>query len=162
MPAFLPVLIFFASLRWIFKGSLSKTEHSIAYLVGVLGALTGCFTLYRLIKDVGVWPIELRDGLSIVLPIVTLGLGIFILVKTRRNKLLNPFRSILCMQIAYIANSLLFLISYSNGWQNNSTWGSWGGWQIGAYCFFLTVLVYSTQIILVLNKVLINIRKNTE
>ena len=156
LPAILPVLVFFASLRWLFSQSVSKTEHSIAWLFGILGALTGCFTLYRWIKDIGVWPDEIKERFSIILPIVTLGLGFYILVKTRRNTFLNPFRSILCMQIAYIASSLLFLISYWDGWQNNSTWGLWGGWHIGAYCFLITVLIYLTQIALIVSNALTN------
>ena len=149
LPAFLPVLVFFASLRWIFKRSPSKTEHSVAYLASASSSLMVCFTLYNWIREGVEWPIEIREGLSIVFPIITLGLGIFILVTTRRNRLLNPFRSIFCMQIAYIANSLMFLVSYWGGWQNNSILG---GWQVGAYCFLITVLVYSTQIILILGK----------
>jgi hypothetical protein len=135
LPAFFPVLITMALLRWHIQGTLSRPECFIAYLVSaasVMITLSVCFE--------NGWPKELKERLIIVIPILALALGIFALFRNRQNMPLNPFRAIAAMQIAYMVNCLLCLT------------GFFGGWQIGAYCCLAAVVVYLIQMILVFRK----------
>lgn len=138
-PFFLPVFIAIASLRWLIAGSLSRPERLIAYLVSAVSAVLVCISLSSIIEDNG-WPPYFQEGLMIVFPIMTLGFGIFYLIRTRHDLEIKPFQAIMSMQTAYLANGLLCLIGLSPDL------------QIGAYCSLVTVLAYLTQIILVLRK----------
>jgi hypothetical protein len=132
LPAFLPVLITIATLRWLIKETLSLSERMIAY---VLSATSVCITLSLLLKNG--WPKEIKDWFIIVIPVIALVFGIFVLLRNRHNTTLTPFLTIIAMQIAYMVNCLLCLT------------GFFGGWQIGAYCSLVTVIVYLIQMILV-------------
>ncbi len=136
-PAFLPILITIASIRWLFITSISKTELSLAWSAGFAATALICFSLLNIIKNNG-WPAELREWLSLVIPVLILGLGIFTLIRTRQDRKFRQYRAIMSMQIAYIANCLLCLISL------------FGGWQIGAYFCLVTVIAYVNQIISVI------------
>jgi hypothetical protein len=132
-PFFLPVLVTIASLRWLISTKLSQAERLIAYLVS---AISICVTLSGYATHLE-WPNEFKAWLGFLFPLVTLGFGIFALLKTRQIVILYPFRAIMSMQIAYMANCLLCLSSF------------FGLWMIGAYCSLLTVVAFLIQIILV-------------
>jgi hypothetical protein len=136
-PALLPVLIAIALLRWLISTTISRTELNMAGFVGAGSTVLVCFTISGMITTIGGWPGDLKEWLSIVLPVVTLGFAVFALLKTRQNLMFKPFRAIMSMQIAYIANCLLCLSSF------------FGEWQIGAYFCLITVIVYLIQMILV-------------
>jgi hypothetical protein len=132
-PFFLPLFITIASLRWLFSTQLSRPERVFAYLVSaaLIGVtLSGYGTSYE-------WPDQFGEWLGFVFPFVTLGFGIFALLRTRKNAMLKPFGAVLSMQVAYLANCLLCLSSF------------FGRWEIGAYCSLVTAIVYVTQMILV-------------
>jgi hypothetical protein len=133
LPFFLPVLVTIASLRWLLSKALSGTERLIAYLVS---AVMVCATLSIYVTN-DAWPNEFNEWLGFCLHIATLGLGIFALLRTRRNAALCSFRAILSMQIAYLSNCLLCLSSFFDQW------------QVGAYCSLVTVIVYLTQTMLI-------------
>ena len=133
LPAFLPLIIAGLSLRWLFSKKLSSSEQAIAYIVSLA---SGCVTLsFYLISDYG-WPTDFKEWLTYVIPLITLGLGIFTLLSRRRNLTKKPFLAIKSMQIAYLANILLCLT------------GFFGEWQIGAYFSLITVGAYLSQMIL--------------
>jgi hypothetical protein len=135
-PALLPALITLASLRWLISDTLSPPERVICYLAG--GACTAmvCVTLYSFIQDSG-WPKAITEWLTIIFPIMTLGFGIFALLRIRHKLMLKPYLAIMSMQFVYLANSLLCLCAFFREW------------DLGAYFVLVTVLAYLIQIILV-------------
>ena len=137
LPAFLPVIIPIASLRWLFATTLSKPERAIAYFASAIGAVIVCITLSGIATNLEGWPTNLIEWLSIIIPLVTLGVGLFTLFRTRKNLIVKPFLPIMMLQIIYLADCLLCLISF------------FGEWQIGAYLSLVTAIAYLTQIILV-------------
>jgi hypothetical protein len=136
MPFFLPALITIASLRWLISGTLSRSERMIVY---VMSAASVCITLSFIVNPSG-WPTDLIEWLIMVIPLVTFGFGIISLLRTRYNVMLKPFRAIMSMQVAYLANCLLCLSAF------------FGQWQIGAYCSLVTAIVYLIQMILVFRR----------
>ena len=96
-----------------------------------------CFTLFSFITNIEGWPTDVNEWLSLIFPVVTLVFGIYVLIRSRKNLIINPFLATFSMQVAYIANCLLCLTSF------------FGEWQIGAYFCLITIIVYLIQIILV-------------
>jgi hypothetical protein len=136
-PAFLPLLITVVSLRWLFATTLSRTELTIAHSAGAVSIALVCITLFGFIRNIEWWPTDVNEWLTLIFPVVTLVFGIYVLIRSRKNLIINPFLAIFSMQVAYIANCFLCLISF------------FGEWQIGAYFCLITVIVYLIQIILV-------------
>ncbi len=136
-PAFLPLLITVVSLRWLFAPTFSRIEVIIAHFAGAVSIALVCFTFFSFITNIGGWPTDINEWLSLIFPVVTLVFGIYVLTRSRKNLMHNPFLAIFSMQVAYVANCLLCLISF------------FSEWQIGAYFCLITVIAYLIQIILV-------------
>ena len=134
LPTFFPIPVVIGLLRLLITKKLSLPERLVAYFMSMMSVVV-TLTIYT--KDNG-WPAGTNDWFGFVLPLITIGLGVFILVSTRRDAMLQPYRAIMSMQIAYVANALLCLGAF------------FGQWQIGAYFSLVTVIVYLTQIIMVL------------
>ena len=130
VPFFLSVLVSSASLRWIVSGTLSRPERMIAHFVSVAIA---SMTLSLYWDDV-TWPSNIREWLALATPVSTLILGVYIVIRSWRMPSLRELSALMSMQVAYLANCLLCLISFV------------GGWQIGAYFALVTAVVYSAQI----------------
>lgn len=133
LPAFFPIPVVIGLLRLLITKKLSLPERLVAYFMSMMSVVV-TLTIYA--KDNG-WPAMSNDWFGFVLPLITIGLGVFILVSTRDVKL-KPYRAIMSMQIAYLANALLCLGAF------------FGQWQIGAYFSLVTVIIYLAQIIMVL------------
>jgi len=131
-PFFLPALVTSASLHWLITKRLSRSGNTIAYLIS---AAMICLML-SVYGAADRWPGEFKEWLAFVLPFVTMGFGVFALLKTRLNATLRLFGPTISLQVAYLANCLLCL----------SSW--FGQWQIGAYCSLVTAIAYVIQIIL--------------
>ncbi len=136
-PAFLPLLITVESLRWIFAQTLSRTEVIIAHFAGAVNIALVCFTLWGFVKNIGGWPTGANEWLSLISPFVTLAFGIYAMTISLKSLKFKSFMAVFSMQVAYVANCLLCLISF------------FGEWQIGAYFCLITVIAYFIQIILV-------------
>lgn len=137
LPAFLPVLIAVLSLRWLFSTTLSSAEQVIAYIVSLASAVV-TLSIYFIIHSG--WPSDFIGWLVYVIPLITLGLGITVIITHRKNMKIKPFLAVISLQTAYLANILLCLI------------GFFGGWQFGAYLTLLTACAYLIQTILVIKK----------
>jgi hypothetical protein len=136
-PAFLPLLITVVSLRWLFAPAFSRTEVIISHFAGAVSIGLVCYTLFSFLTNIGGWPTGLNEWLSLIFPFVTLAFGVYVLIRSRKSLIYMPFMAIFSMQVAYVANCLLCLISFH------------GEWQIGAWFCLITVIAYLIQIILV-------------
>lgn len=126
IPFFLPVVIGFASLRWIFVNDLSTVEKILAYTISTV--LTGfIFFIYVYFMN---WPNEVKDLVSYILPYVVYTFGIASFVFLRKN----PYSTIMLMQIAYISNTLFCFVVFFDLLQT------------GAYLTLLTSFIYAVQI----------------
>jgi len=83
------------------------------------------------------WPEGIQDWLSFVVPPVTLFLGAYFLIKNSRSLVSREFNLVLAMEIAYLSNGLLCLITF------------FGEWQVGAYFALVAVSAFIVQIALV-------------
>ena len=131
-PFFLPVLITTALIRWLFLKKQSQKEIIAGYIVG--GAMLAV-TFSGYIKNYS-WPDSLRTQIAFMAPIMILAFGVFIVLKNRRKLIPGPAAAIIVMQVAYLANCLLCLISFIDSW------------QIAAYLSLATAMAYLAQIIL--------------
>ena len=129
-PFFLPILISITSLRWHTSMKLSQPERVIAYLVSTAMV---CVTLSGYVMQYGL-PNKFKEWIGFFFPFIILAIAFFILLRTQQNAAFKPYRAIITMQTAYLANSLLCLSAF------------WGAWQIGAYCSLVTTIVYLIQI----------------
>jgi uncharacterized membrane protein (UPF0136 family) len=131
-PFFLPVLILPAVVRWLFLKKHSQIEIIAGYIVGT--AILGItFSAYLLVYE---WPWNTRSQIAFLSPIIILAFGIFIVLRNRKKLIPGPAGAIVVMQVAYIANCLLCLIT------------SIDGWQMAAYLSLATSVAYLAQIIL--------------
>ena len=130
LPAFFPLPVTIASIRWLIIKELSRTERMIAYFLSVASIFV---TLAVYITDVK-WPEEPKERIAFLFPLIITGFGIFILIRMRHKEMYKPYNAILSMQVAYMANSVLCLAS------------SLGQWESGAYLILVTVTAYLTQI----------------
>ncbi|HLY61902.1 MAG TPA: hypothetical protein VKV95_14235 [Terriglobia bacterium] len=130
---FLAPLAFAGSIRWNMSGSFSHLERAIAY---VLSAAMVASTVHLYMSSEG-WPEGIQDWLSFVVPPVTLFLGAYFLIKNSRSLVSREFNLVLAMEIAYLSNGLLCLITF------------FGEWQVGAYFALVAVSAFIVQIALV-------------
>jgi hypothetical protein len=132
IPFFLSVLVSAASVRWMISGLPSRPERAIAYVASSMMA----FSTLSLYLDIDAWPSGMQEWLSMTIPLLTLLLGVYVVIKNLRNKGPKEVSAVMAMQIAYLSNALLCLI------------GFFGEWQIGAYFVLVTSIVYLLQIVL--------------
>ncbi len=131
-PFFLPVLITPAVVRWLFLNKHSQKEIIAGYIVGaaiLAVTFSGYVSGYK-------WPQNTQSQIAFVSPIIILAFGIFIVLRNRKKLVPGPAGAIVLMQVAYIANCLLCLISFMDDW------------QIAAYLSLATAIAYLAQIVL--------------
>jgi hypothetical protein len=136
IPFLLPIVISGMFIRRNFSGSLSLLEQVFAYLAGISAA---CATLSMyLIVGFNVHgrssDVDYLLLYAMVSPVIILAIGGYLVIRNCRIGKLRDLSAVMAMQVAYIGNCApcLFL--------------SFGGWDIGAYCAILTVVVYFFQI----------------
>ena len=125
-PFFMAVPVSLGYIRWIITGRLSRAERVFGYLAGGLSACVTLSLYFGASRPSGI-----RDWISMVVPLVALAAGGLILWRNRRTDSMNP---LVAMQAAYLAHSLLCLISFA------------GEWQSGAYVTLLPTLYYIAQV----------------
>ncbi len=131
LPFFLSPFVFAGSVRWIMSGFFSRLERGIAYLVST-GTAAVTLSGYFDSKP----PSSIQDWLSWSIPLATLGLGIYCMIRNSRA-LFREFKPVMAMQVAYLANGLLCLIDL------------FGHWQVGAYLTLIATIMFLVQIILI-------------
>jgi hypothetical protein len=90
-------------------------------------------TLSLLLED---RPATIQDWLGFVIAGVILGLGVYILIRNSRMGPSREFNPVMAIQMAYLANAALCLISF------------FGDWELGAYCVLVAALAFVFQIVL--------------
>jgi hypothetical protein len=135
-PFFISILIAAASARWILFGRFSRSEQMVAY---VLSTATACvmLSLYAVYVTDDSWPAGFQEWLSAVFPLVILALGAAIVIRNLRTGRGREFNPVIALQVAYLAHSVLCLVSF------------FGNWQVGAVSVLITACAYSLQIILI-------------
>ncbi len=132
LPFFLAVLASAASIRWVISGSFSGAERAIASVVSAsMAGVTP--SLWFPLED---GPSTIRDWLAFVSAQLILALGVYFLIRNSRMGPSRNFNPVMAIQIAYLANAVLCLISF------------FGDWEPGAYCVLVAVLAFVLQIIL--------------
>ncbi|MGB4786867.1 MAG: hypothetical protein WAQ77_19270, partial [Candidatus Acidiferrum sp.] len=81
-------------------------------------------------------PATIQDWLAFVSPEPILALGIYFLIRNSRMEPSRKFNPVMAIQIAYLANAVLCLISF------------FGRWELGAYCALIAALAFVLQIVL--------------
>jgi hypothetical protein len=132
LPFFLSILASAASLRWILSGSLSLPERAIAYLASAAAAVMTLSVYLRL----GGLPTSAKEWVSWILPLATMFVGLCLLIRNSLTGRSREFIPVMALQVAYIANAVMCLILFAQGW------------QLGAYCVLLTAVTFALQIIL--------------
>ena len=132
-------------LRWLSTGVLSRKAWIATY---VATALMGAMTL-SVYLGVDQPPGNIHEWIVWIVPLGTLGLGTWIIVRNARARLPQPLNAAVAMQVVYVVNGLLALI------------GFFGDWDIGAYFALATVVVYVTQLALA-SRQLDNVRSHTQ
>jgi len=132
LPFFLTILATAASIRWLISGSFSGAERAISY---VLSASMACVTLslWFASKDV---PATIRDWLSFAIQGLILALGVYLLIRNSRIGQPAKFNPVMAIQIAYLANAAVCLLSF------------FGEWELGAYCALVASFAFVLQIFL--------------
>ena len=148
-PLFLPVLVFSASVRLMISGLFSRSERAVAYVASSMMAFS-TLSFIILLFIVSGWPSFVQEWLASTIPVLTLLLGVFVVIKNLMNRGSMEVSAVMAMQVAYLSNALLCLILFL------------GGWQIGAYFVIVTSIVYILQIILASVKLGIFRRGSTE
>ena len=130
-PSLLTIVISASLIRWNLTGRLSLLEQIITYLMG-LSMIAVVIRAY----------FAMLQGSSEVMPHIfsasSLIAGIFLVVRNHRIGKFRALSPIMLMQTACLGNGIFCLIGF---------WGSWGGWQIGAYFTLVTVIVYAAQMV---------------
>ena len=145
LPFFLAIPASAASIRWIISGSFSRPERTIAYVVGA--SMAGV-TLYTWFWGIGrellfgsYGPTTAQEWvqcvLTLMIPPLVLTLGVYFLVRNSRMGFSGGFNPMMAIQLAYIANAMLYLLLF------------FGGWEPGAYCVLIASLAFVLQIVLV-------------
>jgi len=135
MPFFLSVFVSAAFVRWMISGLLSRPERTIAYVMSSMMAL-GILIFITL----GFWaqlsnPSScVREWLTLVIPLLLLLFGVYLVIKSLKNKGPEEVGAVMAMEIVYLSNAFFCLI------------GFFGYWQIGAYFVVFTSGIYLTQI----------------
>ena len=147
MPFFLSVFVSAAFVRWMISGLLSRPERTIACVISSMMALGILyFIIYIILEDVrnssATWTTSaiFHFLLILVIPLLLLLFGVYIVIKNLKNKELKEVGAVMAMQITYLSNAILCLISF------------FGEWQIGAYFVVVTSGVYLTLIVMALVK----------
>ncbi|MEZ4412896.1 MAG: hypothetical protein R2910_07940 [Gemmatimonadales bacterium] len=133
LPAFLVAFILPASLRWMTAGTLSGRARSIGYALAAGAAVLILLSYLQL----EAWPDGPAQWVAVVGPVLILGFGATLLVRTRGPGRLGGYTPIMALQVVYIANAMLALGA------------SFPDWQVGAYCIVVTIMAYALQIDLV-------------
>lgn len=135
LPFFLAILISFGFVRWRFFGKLTQTEGVIGYMAG-LGSACVTFSLYF---DAGgpPWARSFREAVAVGSPFIVTVLAIWRVWRNRRMGVPMAVCSLICLQAAYLANSVFCLV------------GFYGGWQIGAWLTLAVSMVYVVQVFLI-------------
>jgi len=133
-PFFLPLFITTATIRWIILGKHSQPEIIVVYFVSTAML---CVTFSGYVASYQ-WPDDTQSQIAFISPFVILAFGTFIVLRNRKKLIPKPSGALVVMQIAYLVNCSLCLISFI------------GEWQIAAYLSLATAIAYVTQIILLL------------
>jgi hypothetical protein len=131
LPFFLAILASAASLRWVISGSFSARERAIAYVVSA--SMAGV-TLSQWFPF-EVKPANNQEWFALVSPGPILALGVYFLIRNSRMESSSKFNPVMAIQIAYLANAVLCLITF------------FPDWQLGAYCVLVAALVFVLQIV---------------
>ena len=134
-PLFLPVLVSAASVRLMISGLFSRSERAVAYVASSMMAFSTLSFIILLFIVSGL-PSFVHEWLASTIPVLTLVLGVFVVIKNLRNKRSKEVSAVMAMQVAYLSNALFCLILF------------FGGWQIGAYCVVVTSIIYLLQVVL--------------
>ena len=135
-PFFASILIAAASARWIVFGPFSRSEQMVAYVLSTAtaGAMLSLYAVYVTGES---WPAGFQEWLSAIVPLVILALGAAIVIRNLRTGRCREFNPVIALQVAYLAHSVLCLVSF------------FGNWQVGAVCVLITTCAYSLQIVLI-------------
>jgi len=131
-PFFLPLFITIANIRWMILGKHTQPEIIAGYF---LGAAILCVTFSGYVTSFE-WEDDTRSQIAFITPFIILLFGIFFLLRNRKKLLPKPGGAIVAMQIAYLVNCSLCLISFMDNW------------QIAAYLSLITAITYVIQIFL--------------
>jgi len=136
-PFLLPIPILVAYSRCLVRGRLSRPERIVALVLGLgSGAVTLILAGGGLVfaPTADGWE-ELLHALLIALStLAVLGIGVALGIRGRRRGLPPSRSAVLSMQVAYLANGCLCTFVFMEDW------------EIGAYAFMATALVYAVQI----------------
>ena len=139
-PFFLSILITGAALRQLISSTLSRAEQSLAY---VAAAAMACLTILLYVLP---WVIDpssdsldlssasAKDLLISLAPAAVLLVGAGLVVRNSRPGRRRPGNAVMALEVAYLANFLLCLLSFSDEL------------GIGAYLALITAVVYVVDI----------------
>jgi hypothetical protein len=132
--AFLSPLITYMALRFLYRGSLAAIERRLSWLVGAafLGAY-GWGWYLSIAEWAGGVSIAWGGMSSVIilfLPLLLLGLGIWITGRAFRHATTRGYAPILLLRTMYVVNAAFGLS------------GFFGSWQLGAWAILIAALIH--------------------
>lgn len=145
-PAFLAFLISYASMRLIVSGLFSKAEKAIAYIVSIASAgVTISFTYSLILEN---WPLpNFWTIITCIVPLAVLLSGTWLVISRLKQNVSREYCPLIALEVVSLANVLLCLTMFCPVSGNTFT-----EWQIGAWVYLATCVVYLLQIYLFATK----------
>lgn len=132
--AFLSPLITFMALRFLSRGSLTAVEYGLGWLVSAIFLCLYLWGWYLTLAASTDWSStvwgSLPSAIVLFLPLLLLGLGIGITVRSARHATMRSAAPILALRTMYVVNAAFGLSAF------------FGGWQVGAWAILVAALIH--------------------
>ena len=132
--AFLSPLITVAALRYLNRGTLTTIERGALWLVSAIFLLLYLWGWYLTLAASTDWSStvwgSVPSAIVLCLPVLLLGLGIWITVRAVRHATRRGLAPILALRTMYVVNAAFGLSAF------------FGDWQLGAWAILIAALIH--------------------